>query len=198
MPARKTTGHNAASHRRTKSAASSKKKASTRVRPGGTSASVSRRSKKTRHSAPHGQGGCSAAVLITEQVGSELDEISRTVRHGDAALKRRRADSKASHVGKGVRVGARMCRVLAAAGHETRIKILLKLLSGPATYRAVQRVTKAPPGPLYHHINQLRLAGLIRPKQRDLYELTRGGRNLVLGIAALTPLVTDRRRRPVG
>lgn len=79
-----------------------------------------------------------------------------------------------------------------------RLKILLKLLEGPATYRGMQKTTKLKAGPLYHHINQLRLSGLILPKQRDLYELTRGGRNLMLIAMAAAPLIADSRRRPVG
>ena len=86
---------------------------------------------------------------------------------------------------------------MAAAGHEVRAKIMLKLLDGPATYRSLKRVTKLEAGPLYHHINQLRIAGLILPKQRDLYELTRGGRNLILSMTVLDRAVLDRRRRPI-
>jgi len=74
---------------------------------------------------------------------------------------------------------------------------MVKLLEGPGTYRALQKVTKLKAGPLYHHVSQLRLAGLILPKQRDLYELTRGGRNLILTVAAVGGLIRDGRRRPV-
>jgi predicted transcriptional regulator len=81
-------------------------------------------------------------------------------------------------------------------GHAQRVTLLVKLLEGPATYAALQKVTKSKVGPLYHHINQLRLAGLILPKQRDLYELTRAGRNLILTAIAAGPLLKDRRRRP--
>ncbi len=95
------------------------------------------------------------------------------------------------------RISSRTCQSLAAVGHLQRAQILSKLLEGPATYRALQRVTKLKAGPLYHHINQIRLAGLILPKQRDLYELTRGGRNLILTVMAVGPLIRDPRRRPV-
>jgi len=83
-----------------------------------------------------------------------------------------------------------------ALGHVQRIKVIRKLLDGPASYQALKRLTKLKPGPLYHHVNQLRLAGMILPKQRDLYELTRAGRNMVLGIMVLAPLTHDSRRRP--
>ena len=91
---------------------------------------------------------------------------------------------------------ARLAAVLAAVGSPHRLKVLVKLLEGPATYRSLQKSTRLKAGPLYHHIAQLRLAGLIGPKQRDLYDLTRGGRNLVLVALTLPSLVRDRRPRP--
>jgi len=86
-----------------------------------------------------------------------------------------------------------MCISLAAAGSPMRARILLKLLREKATYSDLQRTTKLQAGPLYHHINQLRMAGLIGPKQRDTYELTRGGRNLIMIIAAAAPLIRNGR-----
>jgi len=83
-----------------------------------------------------------------------------------------------------------------ALGHGQRLKIVRKLLDGPSTYQALKRLTKLTAGPLYHHINQLRLAGLILPKERDLYAVTRAGRNLILGMMVLGPLAQDLRRRP--
>ena len=93
-------------------------------------------------------------------------------------------------------ISAATCRALAAVGHDVRARLMTKLLEGPATYRALERASGQKAGPLYHHINQLRLAGLILPKQRDLYELTRGGRNLILTVSVLGPLLRDVRRRP--
>ncbi|MCH7595689.1 MAG: hypothetical protein IID35_03940 [Planctomycetes bacterium] len=73
----------------------------------------------------------------------------------------------------------------------------MKLLDGPCTYAALQKVSKLKAGPLYHHINQLRLSGLVLPKQRDLYELTRGGRNLALVAIVAGSVARDVRRRPL-
>lgn len=93
------------------------------------------------------------------------------------------------------RIGA-LAGVLSAMGSVHRVRILAKLLEGPGTYRTLQKATKLKAGPLYHHVAQLRLAGLIGPKQRDLYRLTRGGRNLVLVALTLPKLIRDRRPRP--
>ncbi|MDO8630103.1 MAG: helix-turn-helix domain-containing protein [Phycisphaerales bacterium] len=97
--------------------------------------------------------------------------------------------------GASARLAPRVCEAFAALGNSARLAILRLLLDGPATYRSLQKATGLAAGPLYHHVNQLRLAGLILPKQRDLYELTRGGRNLYMIALTIAPLTGDRRRR---
>ncbi len=91
---------------------------------------------------------------------------------------------------------AELAALLAAMSSVHRLRILLKLLEGAATYRTLQKVTGLKAGPLYHHIANLRLASLVGPKQRDLYELTRAGRDVLMGTLMLGPLSRDRRRRP--
>lgn len=109
----------------------------------------------------------------------------------------------------GVLAGARAVRILkraarlrdvadllAAAASAHRLGLLLQLLEGPATYQALVKATGLKPGPLYHHLTQLRSAGLICPRQRDLYSLTRGGRNLLLVALTLPELANDPRPGP--
>ena len=90
----------------------------------------------------------------------------------------------------------RVVRLAGAVGSPQRLAIVAKLLEGPATYRALQKATGLKVGPLYHHINQLRLASLVAPKERDLYRLTRAGRNLLVVLLAALPLLTDTRPVP--
>jgi hypothetical protein len=136
------------------------------------------------------KGGCACLLLAGEHVNGQWDLVENTV-------------ERPATIGggrKGGRTGKswdRVCQAMAALGHVSRARMLLKMLEGPATYRALQRVSALKAGPLYHHVNHLRLAGLILPKQRDLYELTRGGRNLMLVALGLAPLIRDKRRRPV-
>jgi DNA-binding HxlR family transcriptional regulator len=147
------------------------------------------------------QDGCGAMLVVAERAGEESELVTKTCELG-LSLKQigRGARGEKGGGGRtkrgGGRISARTWRALAAVGHQQRMRLMTKLLEGPATYRALQRLTKLKAGPLYHHINQLRLAGLIRPKQRDLYELTRGGRNLILAILVAGPLMNDSRRRP--
>jgi len=109
---------------------------------------------------------------------------TKSARQGGSPARRRRVDF------------AECSRALAAAGHEARVRMLATMLEGPATYRALCQATGLKAGPLYHHVNQLRLSGLVLPGERDLYELTRGGRNLILTLLAVAPLLRDQRRRP--
>jgi len=141
---------------------------------------------------------------VVESTATGVDQITKTVEVPATLQPVGRATGRTSRQGgtkdPHARVVAAMsagaCRALGALGHSARAKMLRTLLDGPATYRALQRVTRLKAGPLYHHVNQLRLAGLILPKRRDLYELTRGGRNLVLVAFVLAAMTRDPRRRP--
>ncbi len=135
--------------------------------------------------------GCGVILAVTERVAKTRDHTERVLQVPLTLGGGRGAAARLP------RIPPHTSRALAAVGHPQRLNIMVKLLEGPATYRALQKVTKSKAGPLYHHVSQLRLAGLILPKQRDLYELTRGGRNLILTVAAVGGLIRDGRRRPV-
>ena len=140
--------------------------------------------------------GLGAAISVVESADGSLDVVEASGEWPSQTDAKRRSPGKKS-TSRRPRLSKQVCVAMAAAGHEVRAKLMLKLLDGPATYCALKRATKLEAGPLYHHINQLRLAGLILPKQRDLYELTRGGRNLILAMMVLDHAVHDRRRRPI-
>jgi len=141
----------------------------------------------------------SGLLLVDEWAGGDHEQVRQVVRIGEKPHKPTPPKRIPAAAGRRrFRAAPGTCRAFAAAGHPTRARLLARLLEGPATYRALQKATKLAAGPLYHHINQLRLAGLILPKQRDLYELTRGGRNLLVVMAAVEPLLQDKRRRAVG
>ncbi len=152
-----------------------------------------------------GGGGLGVAVAVIEGVAGEWDvcvEVDdRTVAARGAGRQGRAVGwVETARAAKGMATRARLkslSRTLAALAHASRAAIVVKLLEGPANYRALQKVTGMKAGPLYHHVNQLRIAGLILPKERDVYGLTRGGRNVILGALALTRLAGDRRARPV-
>ena len=169
-----------------------------------------RASKRVRDAFPStrrsgGGSGFGVLVAVVEGVGGAWDVAQviddQTVGRGGAA-KDGGAVGGLEGTARGARAIAKKSRVrrlsstLAALGHPSRVMMLVKLLEGPATYRALQKMTGLKPGPLYHHISQLRLAGLLRPKQRDLYAMTRAGRNVLLVSLALMSLAKDLRERP--
>lgn len=145
--------------------------------------------------------GCSVALIVIERTGRHVDRVTSrlalSAETGGATKMPRGRKGVHRSSSLGVEIPARVCRTMFALGHVQRMRIIRKLLDVPATYQALKRLTRLKPGPLYHHVNQLRLAGLILPKQRDLYEITRAGRNMVLGAMALGPLSVDARRRPI-
>ncbi len=95
----------------------------------------------------------------------------------------RRQQSLARRLGRTVRPTAIEAR-LAALGSRHRLRILLELAGGPATYRSLVKATGLRSGPLYHHVNQLRLVGWVRPRERNLYEIAPAGvRGLLLAAA---------------
>jgi len=117
----------------------------------------------------------------------ELDGPNRSPRGRRTVRLRKAALEELSH--------PTIRQALSAIAHPVRLRVLAKLLEGPMIYRALKRLTGLKPGPLYHHINQLRLGGLINPKERDLYESTPRGRNLILILMAARTLISDRAQR---
>ncbi len=140
-----------------------------------------------------GEQGCAGAAVIVDRRDGVAGHSSAILRIGHGGTNRGKGRERAPRYGS--RASMRST-VLTALGHATRFRILCKLLEGPATYRALQKLTRMKAGPLYHHINQLRLARLILPRQRDLYSLTRGGRNAVVVAHLLAHLSQDARSRP--
>ncbi len=96
-------------------------------------------------------------------------------------------ESAARQLARGVRPD-RVARLLTAMAHPKRIQILLKLLGGEATHKLLARTTGLKPGPLYHHLRELRMAELIGPKVRDLYVLTPAGSRAILAAIAMERL----------
>lgn len=85
-----------------------------------------------------------------------------------------------------------LSRLLATVAHQQRLAMLCELLAGEATHKTLAKLTGLKAGPLYYHIRELRAAGLIGPKVRDLYTLTRRGRRMILGVLAIERLTRGR------
>lgn len=145
-------------------------------------------------------GGGGEAVLVVvvrgQGTGWEVDEC---VKDGTSAgrvrsvqpIRRMTRWVQSMIVGEG---GRATSELFAALGHPVRLVMLRELMNETATYAQLRDATGQKAGPMYHHIKQLRLAGLIRPKQRDVYSITRAGRCLLLAGLAAATLAYGRRR----
>lgn len=79
---------------------------------------------------------------------------------------------------------SRTIQVFASLAHPERIEVLLCLFGGVATHRALADRTGLKAGPLYHHLNRLRMTGLVSVAGRNAYELTPRGRQAILVASA--------------
>lgn len=66
-----------------------------------------------------------------------------------------------------------------ALGHAARLRILSRLLTGPATYQALCAAAGHASGPLYHHVRTLVTFELMYRFERDEYRITSLGRTLL-------------------
>ena len=96
----------------------------------------------------------------------------------------RRAEALAGQLRRKIRP-ERIAGLLNVLGSTHRIRVLMTLAGGGVTYQHLVKATKLKAGPLYHHVNQLRLVGLIRPRERDLYEITPKGTRALLMAAGM-------------
>lgn len=143
------------------------------------------------------RGGASVAVLAVEL--STRQPVNRGTKVRRVALAGGRQPPIGRRLGQPLSVkdhdaaarmvarGARpmdIAGLLAALAHPQRVEILLKLLAGEATHQSLAKATGLKAGPLYHHLRELRMTGLIGPKVRDLYVLTpKGGRAILAALA---------------
>ena len=68
-----------------------------------------------------------------------------------------------------------MARLFGALGSPRRLGILGALFSGARSYAELVGRLNMKAGPLYHHVRELRLAGLLEPEGRDCYRLSKRG-----------------------
>lgn len=144
---------------------------------------------------PRGQRryGLGAWIVVVEGLGSRLD-----VKRGQLAMFGRTAkQGGVMAMAEMARKGTRkvdvetLAGILGAVGNPHRLRILLELLAGPTTYQGMNAAIGLKAGPFYHHINHLRLAGLVSGKSRDLYMLTKSGRNVILASLAMAGMAKD-------
>lgn len=78
-----------------------------------------------------------------------------------------------------------VARVCNGFGHTQRLRIARAILTGANTHLALRDAVGLSPGPLYHHIRSMERAGLVETVDRNRYDLTSVGRDLLL-VTAVT------------
>lgn len=76
---------------------------------------------------------------------------------------------------------AKLAELAAGFAHPQRVLLVRTLMSGATRYRELRVALGAKAGPLYHHVRQLRLCGLLQMGRRDVYRLTDKG-HLAAGV----------------
>jgi DNA-binding HxlR family transcriptional regulator len=71
-----------------------------------------------------------------------------------------------------------LAKTLSALGHSHRILLLRAMFDGVTSYAMLRRRTGLKPGPMYHHLRELRIAGLLKDGPRDVYRPTELAENL--------------------
>jgi len=139
--------------------------------------------------------GCGAYLAVFQRVAGADDAVYGRVELRHSASNNAHKDqSKARRtVERAVQVepGAGAIRTFAALGNRHRMRLLAMLLVRPAAHRDLEHATGLRAGPLYYHVNQLRLAGLVVASERNAYELTQSGRRAVLTAAVLAKALGD-------
>jgi DNA-binding transcriptional ArsR family regulator len=136
--------------------------------------------KPTSRAVPKALAGRATLILETRQTGRRV----RLRGAGTLPMKPANRKTMTKHL-------AGLAATLAALGSAERMEVLLALSAGRSTHAELALWTGLRPGPLYHHLNRLRLAGLLEISRRNVYELSRPGREALLAALAFA----DARKR---
>jgi len=73
-----------------------------------------------------------------------------------------------------------IAKLFAAFGHPQRVAIMKAIFAGAGTYADLREKVGLKAGPMYHHLRELRLAGVLADGPRDVYRLTGLGRDALM------------------
>ncbi len=79
-----------------------------------------------------------------------------------------------------------IAKLFGAFGHPHRVAIIKAIFSGAGRYADLRERVPLKPGPMYHHLKELRLAGVLADGPRDVYALTPAGRDALILTCCLT------------
>ncbi len=89
-----------------------------------------------------------------------------------------------------------LARMLSGIGQRHRVVVLRAILAGANTHAALKKVTGLAAGPLYHHLRSLERAALVTFVERNRYDVSRVGRDLIMLATAICPVRAGNGRVP--
>jgi predicted transcriptional regulator len=84
-----------------------------------------------------------------------------------------------------------LARLLSAFAHPQRVAIMKAIYTGAGTYAALRSKVGLKAGPMYHHLRELRLAGVLADGPRDVYRLTSKGRDALIIACSLGSILGE-------
>ena len=130
--------------------------------------------------------GVATVLALVEAQGRE-----RRVRVGGLRQLYRRPAQRPRHKLTEHTSDREMAKLLSAFGHPQRVAIAKAIYAGAHRYASLRESVDLKAGPMYHHLRELRLAGVLADGPRDAYELTDRGRDAVIVLCSLASLWQD-------
>jgi len=127
--------------------------------------------------------GVASVLALVEAEGK-----TRRIRVGGVRELHRRPAQRPKHKLIEHMSDAEMAKLLSAFGHPQRVAIAKAIYAGAHRYADLRERVNLKAGPMYHHLRELRLAGVLADGPRDVYELTERGRDAVIVLCSLASL----------
>ncbi len=89
-----------------------------------------------------------------------------------------------------------LAKLLSGFGHPQRVAIAKAIFTGAGRYADLRERVGLKAGPMYHHLRELRLAGVLADGPRDVYRLTPQGRDALILACSLASLRPGRSAGP--
>lgn len=127
-----------------------------------------------------GRYGAAVLVAVVEAAGGRPDVRAmrrESIARGPGGRPRQRLLESVSDRAMGL--------VLVGLAQRQRVRIARAILSGANTHAGLSKAVGLAPGPLYHHLRTLERGGLVAFVERNRYDLTPMGRDLLLALTTV-------------
>lgn len=112
----------------------------------------------------------------------------RRVRIGGVRRLYRRPAQRPRHKLTGEVSDAALAKLLSGFAHPQRVAIVKAIFTGAGTYADLRERVGLKAGPMYHHLRELRLAGVLADGPRDVYRLTQQGTDALMMACSLASI----------